>query len=89
MVNYKNFKQELVKKTVECNNTKCVIVGVGGKAFKLGIKAPTGFSKKSELSTFFVNINDMSPEFKDQVDSLLPKEDPLKEEKDDFLDMLD
>lgn len=89
MVNYKDFKKELVKKTVEINNTKCVIVGIGAKAFKLGLKAPTGFSKKGELATFFVNINDMSPEFKAQVDALLPKEDPLKEEKDDFLDMLD
>lgn len=88
-MNYKDFKKELVKQTVEINNTKCVIVGVGAKAFKLGLKAPAGFSKKSELSTFFVNINDMSPEFKAQVDSLLPKEDPLQEEKDDFLNMLD
>lgn len=86
-MNYKDFKQELVKKTVECNNTKCVIVGVGAKAFKLGLKAPSGFSKKGELSTFFVNIDDMSPEFKAQVDSLLPKQNKDKDD-DDFLSLL-
>lgn len=84
-MNYKDYKQNLVKKTVECNNTKCVIVGVGAKAFKLGFKAPKGFSNKSELSTFFVNINDMSPEFKAQVDALIPKED---NDKDEFLGLL-
>jgi len=87
MVNYKDFKKELIKKTVECNNVKCVIVGVGAKAFKLGFKAPEGFSNKSELSTFFVNISDMSPEFKEQVDALLPKDDH-EDDSDDFLSLL-
>lgn len=86
MVNYKDHKQNLVKKTVECNNTKCVIVGVGAKAFKLGFKAPQGFSNKEELSTFFVNISDMSSEFKAQVDALIPKEDD--DGKDEFLGLL-
>ena len=85
-MNYKDFKKELIKKTVECNNTKCVIVGVGSKAFKLGFKAPQGFSNKEELSTFFVNISDMSSEFKAQVDALIPKED--NDDKDEFLGLL-
>lgn len=88
MVNYKQFKSELVKKTVEINDVKCVIVGVGAKAFKLGFKAPAGFSKKGELSTFFVNIDDMSPEFKAQVDSLLPKQNDKDKDDDDFLSLL-
>lgn len=87
MVNYKDFKKELIKKTVKCNDTKCVIVGVGAKAFKLGFKAPKGFSNKSELSTFFVNISDMSSEFKEQVDALLP-EDDKDDDSDDFLSLL-
>ena len=86
MVDYKQFKSELVKKTVEINNTKCVIVGVGSKAFKMGFKAPTGFSSKGELATFFVNVKDMSPEFKSQVDAFLPKDGG--DDNDDFLDLL-
>lgn len=86
MVNYKDYKKELIKKTVECNNVKCVIVGVGAKAFKLGFKAPQGFSNKDELSTFFVNISDMSSEFKAQVDALIPKKDD--DSKDEFLGLL-
>lgn len=84
-MNYKDYKKDLVKKTVEIDNVKCVIVGIGAKAFKLGFKAPTGFSNKEELSTFFVNINDMSVEFKAQVDALIPKED---DDKDEFLGLL-
>lgn len=86
MVNYKDYKKELVKQTVEINSVKCVIVGVGAKAFKLGFKAPTGFSNKEELSTFFVNISDMSVEFKAQVDALIPKKDD--DGKDEFLGLL-
>ena len=86
MVNYKDYKKELIKKTVECNNVKCVIVGVGAKAFKLGFKAPQGFSNKDELSTFFVNISYMSSEFKAQVDALIPKKDD--DGKDEFLGLL-
>ena len=86
MVDYKQFKSQLVKKTVEIQNTKCVIVGVGAKAFKMGFKAPTGFSSKGELATFFVNVSDMSPEFKAQVDSFLPKDGG--DDNDDFLDLL-
>lgn len=88
-MNYKDFKKELIKKTVKCNGTKCVIVGVGAKAFKLGLKAPKGFSKKSELSTFFVNINDMSTELKAQVDAFLPKDEHEDtDDGDDFLSLL-
>lgn len=88
-MNYKDFKKELVKQTVEIDDTKCVIVGIGSKAFKLGFKAPKGFSKKSELSTFFVNINDMSAEFKAQVDAFLPKDEHEdKDDGDDFLSLL-
>lgn len=89
MVNYKNFKSELVKKTIEINDVKCIIVGVGSKAFKMGFKAPTGFSTnpKGELATFFVNVNQMSSDFKKQVDALLPQTD-FEEERNDFLDML-
>lgn len=85
-MNYKDYKKQLVKQTVECSGTKCVIVGVGAKAFKLGFKAPQGFSNKEELSTFFVNISDMSVEFKAQVDALIPSENDG--DKDEFLGLL-
>lgn len=89
IMNYKNFKSQLVKQTVEINDVKCVIVGVGAKAFKIGFKAPNGFSTnpKGELATFFINVNQMSPEFKAQVDAFLPQ-DEQEDDKDDFLDML-
>lgn len=75
MVNYKDYKKQLVNQVVEINGVKAMIVGVGGKAFKLSIRAPIGFTTKKELASFFVNFNSMTDEFKNHIDGFIPKDD--------------
>lgn len=88
----KNNRESVVDKLVRINGKPAKIVGFGNKAIKLAFVMPAKFSNKKEVVQGFVNWEDISPEFRKELQALLPeptKEDNLKEEKDDFFDLFE
>lgn len=86
----KNNRESIVEKLVRINGKPAKIVGFGNKAIKLAFVMPAKFSNKKEVVQGFVNWEDISPEFRKELQALLPepiKKDNLQEEKDDFFDL--
>ena len=90
--NCKNNRDLVVGKIIRISGRPAKIVGFGGKAIKLAFVMPKGFSVKQEVIQGFVNWEDISPEFRKELQALLPeptKKDDLEEEKDDFFDLFE
>lgn len=88
----KNNRESIVEKLVRINGKPAKIVGFGNKAIKLAFVMPAKFSNKKEVVQGFVNWEDISPEFRKELQTLLPepiKKDDLQEEKDDFFDLFE
>lgn len=88
----KNNRESVVEKIIRINGKPAKIVGFGNKAIKLAFVMPAKFSNKKEVVQGFVNWEDISPEFRKELQALLPeptKKDDLEEEKDDFFDLFE
>lgn len=66
-------KKYLMNKFIRVNGRPAKIVGMGGKTLKLGFPMPNGFSHKTEMTTGFVDWENITPELSAKLRKILPK----------------
>ena len=83
-------RDSVVGKLIRIAGQPAKIVGFGDKAIKLAFVMPKGFSVKKEVTQGFVNWEDISSDFRKELQALLPEPtNDLQEEKDDFFDLFE
>ena len=66
-------KKYLMNKFIRVSGFPAKIVGMGGKTLKLGFPMHAGFSHKSEMTTGFVDWENITPELSAELRRILPK----------------
>lgn len=66
-------RKTLMNKFIRINGSPAKIIGMGGKTLKLGFLMPADFSHKAEMTTGFVDWENITPELSAELRRILPK----------------